>query len=406
MVLAAAAAVVAGEQALDVTAPVLTAVTLLVFCAGSNVWLMTQVRRREGQAPTTAAGVLTCTDVIVLSWILSRSGGILNPASAFYLVEIVLVALVLGRTWTWVMTGLSVAGYATLLLAPPEELRVAQGMHPGIAEHMRGMWVAFAVTAVIIAVLVTRLVLAVERRDRALVAMREREARATRLAGLATLAAGAAHELSTPLSTIVVAARELERTLADRYPDADLREDARLIRSEADGCRRILDAMAAESGAPAGESPKALSVSQVIDVLRTRLADGDVGRLRTEGRSDESVVWPIEVVGRALGNLVQNALQASAPASDVRLRVTSLEDAICLEVVDSGRGMSPDELNRAGEPFYTTKPTGTGLGLFVARASIERLGGHVSLSSARGQGTTATLTLPRNVVATGPHAHG
>ena len=95
-------------------------------------------------------------------------------------------------------------------------MQAAQSMHPEIALHMRGMWLAFALTALIIAALVTRLTIAVERSDRALEAMRERNARTARVAGLATLAAGAAHELSTPLSTIAVAARELERALDER----------------------------------------------------------------------------------------------------------------------------------------------------------------------------------------------
>jgi signal transduction histidine kinase len=71
-------------------------------------------------------------------------------------------------------------------------------------------------------------------------------------------------------------------------------------------------------------------------------------------------------------------------------------------VIDRGTGMTPEHLGRAGEPFFTTKPAGagTGLGLFVARATIEQLGGSLALASTVGQGTTATIVLPRDVVAT------
>ena len=139
-----------------------------------------------------------CADVTLLSWLLLRAGGVLNPASVFYLVEIVVAALVLGRRWTWVVTSLSVAGYALLFVAETDQLQAAQSMHPEIALHMRGMWLAFALTALIIAALVTRFTIAVERRDRALESLRERNASAVRVAGLATLAAGAAHELEYP----------------------------------------------------------------------------------------------------------------------------------------------------------------------------------------------------------------
>jgi two-component system sensor histidine kinase RegB len=181
---------------------------------------------------------------------------------------------VLGRRWTWIVTSLSVAGYALLFLAETDQLQAAQSMHPEIALHMRGMWLAFALTALVIAALVTRLTIAVERRDRALESLRERNASAVRVAGLATLAAGAAQELSTPLSTIAVAARELERALADANSPA-LRQDARLIRAETDRCRAILDAMAGQSGDPAGETLRACSVDDVIQSLRERVQTAD-----------------------------------------------------------------------------------------------------------------------------------
>jgi two-component system sensor histidine kinase RegB len=409
-------AVLAGTRELQAQAPIVSTTVLVTVYALSNIWLTLRIRRRDAAPPIATAGLLASADMVLLSWLLARSGGILNPASAFYLVEIVLVALVLGRRWTWIVTSLSVAGYAALFLDPTEELRLAQGMHPGIALHMRGMWMAFAGTALIIAALVTRLLLALERRDRALAEMREHAARATRVAGLATLAAGAAHELSTPLSTIAVAARELEHTLADRGRAGnvatspgmpDLIEDARLIRAEADQCRRILDAMAGRSGDPSGQRPSAISIARVLQTVADRLQPADRQRLTVTAPGDTTVVWPEAIVARALGNIVQNALQAAAAPAIVRATASVSGDNVSIAVVDSGPGMSATELSRAGEPFFTTKPAGvgTGLGLFVARSSVEQLGGQLLLRSAPGAGTTATILLPRDVVST-PHPHG
>jgi two-component system sensor histidine kinase RegB len=276
-------------------------------------------------------------------------------------------------------------------------------MHPEIALHMRGMWLAFGVTAIIIAVLVTRLVLAVERSGRALEDLRERSARATRMAGLATLATGAAHELSTPLATIAVAARELEHTLQERYSDADVQEDARLIRAETDRCRQILEHMSGRSGEPAGEIPRAIALADLVNALRGRLSASDWDRLDVTMSSPATrLVWPINVVARALGNVVQNALQASPPKDRIRLEVQTIGGSqVRLVVTDRGTGMTPEQLARAGEPFFTTKAAGlgTGLGLFVARSSVEQLGGAMNLSSTIGQGTIVTLTLPFDVVA-------
>ncbi len=157
--------------------------------------------------------------------------------------------------------------------------------------------------------------------------------------------------------------------------------------------------MAGQSGEPVGQTPRASTLEEIVAALRARLQPVDAARLQVDVPGNDRVVWPVDVITRAIGNLLQNALQASssrvtltaAPTADGRIRLT---------VVDRGEGMSPEQLGRAGEPFFTTKPagSGTGLGLFVARSSIEQLGGSLSLSSGVGQGTTATIVLPRDVV--------
>ena len=397
--LACVGAVVAGKSGIDAQVSLSAASGALAVFVASNLWLTWRVRRDRTDATAKIVGWLVCADVVLLSWLLLQSGGVLNPASVFYLVEIVVTALVLGPTWTWIVTALSVGGYATLFLGQPDELVAAQGMHPEIALHMRGMWLAFAGTALLIGILVTRLAVAVARRDRALEALRDRSARTARVAGLATVVAGAAHELGTPLATIAVAARELERAIARLPAHDELADDARLIRSEIDRCRRVLDEMAGRIAEPMGEAPRDVPISEVISDVVGRLARTEQARLRIAvppGR----VVWPVGVVAQALTNVVKNAIQATAGGEPVELTVGSGSNGqVRLTVVDRGRGMAPDELARAGEPFFTTKPqgAGTGLGLFVARSAIERLGGTLELSSIAGRGTTATFVVPADV---------
>ena len=398
--LAGVGAMIAGQRALDVSAPIVPAVALLWACAVSNLWLTWRIRARPGPHLPAIAGILICADVLLISWLLFRSSGVLNPASVFYLVQIVVAALVLGRTWTWVVTVISAGAYAALFLSAPAELRAAQVMHPEIASHMEGMWLAFAGTAIIIAILVARLATAVERRDRALQTLRERMARADRIAGLATLAAGTAHELSTPLATIAVAARELQHGLQAGDAKAEWQQDANLIRREAARCRRILDGMTAQSGNTVGEEPRQGKLSAVLTMATEPLSADDRARILVELEKDPAVTWPGGVVARALGNLLRNAIQASNPRHPVQLRASVADGMVNISVVDRGEGMSEDSLARAGEPFFTTKPpgAGTGLGLFVARSSIEQLGGRLELASAVGRGTTATITLPVDVL--------
>jgi two-component system sensor histidine kinase RegB len=401
--LAGAGAIIAGDRALQVSAPIVPAVALVAVSVLSNIWLLWRTQSRPAPQLAAAAGTLICGDVLLISWLLWKSGGILNPASVFYLVQIVVAALVLGRAWTWAVTSMSASAYAALFLVPPVELRAAQAMHPEIAIHMQGMWLAFAVTALIIAVLVERLATAVERRDRALEALRERTARANRIAGLATLAAGAAHELSTPLSTIAVAARELEHDLKDGDARSEWQHDASLIRLEAARCRQILDGLAATSGDAVGEAPQGTSLSEVVATAYALLEAEQRERVVVDIPDDAQVIWPRQVVARAVANLLQNAVQASASGHDVRVHATASDGVAHVSVIDRGVGMSAEELGRAGEPFFSTKPTGvgTGLGLFIARSSVEQLGGRLELSSAPGRGTTATILLRCDVLAEG-----
>lgn len=396
--LAQIGAVVAGTQGLTGTTRLPLSGVLIAGAIASNIWLSWQSRRRR-PLPMAAGGWLVCADVAVLSWLLHEAGGVLNPVAIFYLVYIVLAALVLDRLWAWVVTALSIGGYGLLFLTPSAELAVAGSMHPEIGLHVRGMWLAFAGTSLLVAILVARLAVLIERRDRALAELRARADRDARLASLATLSAGAAHELSTPLATIAVAARELEVALARNHADDECLADARLIRAEVDRCRRVLHDMAARLSQPMGEVAMARAIDEVIDMAIAPLTAPQRQRIRRAGHADVQVVWPTGVVKQTLVNVIQNALQASKTAAPVIVNVAVTADRVALAVTDTGAGMSPDVLARAGEPFYTTKAQGEGmgLGLFVARSTVEQLGGTLTIDSREDIGTTVTMTLPIDV---------
>lgn len=395
-VLAQVAAVVAGAQGLTDAQRLPAPLVLIGLSALSNIWLSWRLGRRLPVAMA-AGGWLVGADVAILSWLLHDAGGVLNPVSIFYLVYIVLAALVLDRIWAWVVTALSIGGYGLLFLAPSDEVALAGTMHPEIGLHVRGMWLAFAATSFIVAVLVARLASLIARRDRALADLQERAARDARLAAMSTLAAGAAHELSTPLGTIAVAARELERSLAGAA-SPEQRDDATLIRAEVERCRRLLHDMAGRFSEPLGEGAEPATISAAIDAAIAGLPRGERARVLVTTADDaRQVHWPPNAVRRALVNLIRNALQASTP--DGVVRVTATDDAggmVRFEIVDPGVGMAPDVLARVGEPFYTTKPQGegTGLGFFVARSTIEQLGGTLTLRSHPGEGTTVSVVLP------------
>jgi two-component system sensor histidine kinase RegB len=391
--------VIVGDRVLGTTPSWMVAAILVGGAAASNVWLTGTTRRAE--VATLLPGLLVAADVMILSWLLIEAGGPLNPVSIFFVVYIVLAALVLGTTWAWIIALLAVGGYGILFLAPHEEQVVAGAMHPEVRWHFAGMWWAFAATALLVAGLVGRLATLVARRDQTLADMRERTARHERLAGLATLAAGAAHELSTPLGTIAVTASELERELG-AVPPA-VAADLALIQSEVRRCRVLLDKLAVRAGQPSGEMPHSTTTGAIAEEVSAVLPAADRSRFKASVPESLAVMWPVDAVVRALANLVRNALRASAPSGKVTLDAAADNNGwVRVTITDHGRGMTADELARLGEPFFTTRAEGDGMGLgvFVSRTTIEQLGGSMAFDSMPSRGTTVRIRLPCDLTAT------
>ena len=225
-----------------------------------------------------------------------------------------------------------------------------------------------------------------------------RELRAERLATIAALSAGAAHELSTPLSTIAVAASELARA-------GGASDDARLIREQVDRCKALLQQMADEGGSELHDAPSRITVAELVGAASVRL--GEARRIRTEWNEAEDaraeLIVPVRATTRALRNLLKNALDASPSDEHVRLRVwRSSGGDFVFEVCDRGPGIAGDVIRRVAEPFFTTKRDGAGmgLGLYLTASVLELLGGHLEIESESGRGTRVLCTLPASAAVT------
>ena len=213
--------------------------------AASNL-LAGRVIRRLGTRP--ALGTLLALDTLCLTALLALTGGPANPFTVLYLVQITLSAVILSKAWTWALGLVSAAGFG-LLFAVHVRLPIFEAHHTadGFSAHLTGMWLAFAAGALLITVFIGKVSEALRKREQEVLALRDRLARHERLGAIATLAAGAAHELGTPLGTIAVASKDLEYYATEISRNAEVAEDARLIRSEVERCRRILNQMSARA---------------------------------------------------------------------------------------------------------------------------------------------------------------
>lgn len=344
-------------------------------------------------------GVQWAADAVLLTGLLDITGGPFNPFIVMYATYVWLGAVALSPRWGLLVAVVSASGFGWLVL---DHVQAEMAEHHRLNDfpaHLFTMWLSGTAIAELVVHYVTRAREALAYRQQLLDEARERALRSEHLASLTTLAAGAAHELSTPLATIAVAARELERAagLLSKVlaPVSPLKDDARLIRIEVDRCRMILDGMSgrATNGAEWGAAP--LPAGEIVNLVRTRLAHEHRDRLRVAielGIATPNVSGAAVV--QAVSTLLRNAFDASQPSSEVWLRFEQHASMVRIAVQDSGTGMSGEVRRRAGEPFYTTKEhgRGMGLGIFLARALAERAGGTLHFHVT--DGTTAVLEFP------------
>ena len=384
-----AASILIATQALDVDLPVAPMWGLVALGAVSNVWL--------ALGKSEHLGAFLILDVVLLTGLLYFSGGPTNPFSIIYVVYIAMSAVMLTPRWTWAIAGLSVLSFAALFVfhVPSEHLGHA-GHGGGFQAHLYGMLIALVLAVALITYFVSQLSLELRRRERALAEAEERTHRWGKLASIATLAAGAAHELGTPLGTIAVAAKEMERQ-ARKLPGGEgLVDDAELIREELERCRTVLDRMAAAGGEHVGESLSSVSVTELFSEVRGRLDLEQAERWETR-----SEVETLRAPRGALVQMVENVVRNGFDACDegrVSLEVRRRDEGVELRFFDEGHGMEPSTIERATDPFFTTKQSGErmGLGLFLARTLVDSLGGRLEIESATGHGTTISVVLPQN----------
>ncbi len=407
-------AFVAGPLGVD--APVLPLVLLVGVTLVSSAlfwwWQASHVTPPSRTEWHTVLGGLMLLDLAVLTAMLALTGGPTNPFMFFYFVNLALSGVVLTAGWAWALSVLAILAFAVLsithhpidVLRDPWRLESLETLRAqGVADTpiaIIGAWLAFATSSVVIVYFTTRLTSELRASDRARRRVEKEMARAEKLEALGTLAAGAAHELASPLSTIAVAVSEAHRELVQQGVEGPVVEDLELVRREVTRCRSILDRMATRSGQPAAGLPERLTAEELIgDVLDELAAAGRVDVEWKNAAADAELYVPAVALAQAIRAVVKNGLDATDtvdPTGRVTVRGDHLANKLRLEIADRGPGMPAAVIARAGEPFFTTKAAGSGmgLGLFLARSVIERLGGSLRLESPKAGGALVTIVLP------------
>ncbi len=272
-----------------------------------------------------------------------------------------------------------------ILLYLPHAVGMGEMLPGGMFENLIELPL-FVFVAVVVGVLADR-----ERKQR------EQLRRMDRLAAVGQLAAGIAHEVRNPLAVVRATAQLLATHLRERQ---DLHRYATVLTDESDRIERLVGGLL-EYAKPRQPVFESLALA---DILTTAVQSVEAYALeqqvivQIEPASAGTLFGDAQKIQQLLLNLLLNAIQASSSGGRVWLKSSREEGHIMLRVIDEGRGMEPEELERACDPFFTTRTDGTGLGLAMVAAIIAEHVGKLQIASTRGHGTTITVMFPERPI--------
>jgi two-component system sensor histidine kinase RegB len=331
---------------------------------------------------------LAC-DLVIHSALLYFSGGSTNPFVSYYLVPLTIAAVTLPWRYSVILSGIALALYTVMLTRfyPLETLPVAR-------ENLQiyGMWLSFALAAAVITFFAARMAEELRRQEELRAIRREEGLRDQQLLAVATQAAGAAHELGTPLATMSVLLKEMQQD----HPDPMLQDDLKVLQDQVKLCKETLQQLVRAAEANRRLAVEMQDVTDWLDeaLNRWHLMRPEASyRFHRLGQGTVPRMAPPPDLTQALLNLLNNA----ADACPENLKVTLDWDVenLTISIRDHGAGVPLAIAEQIGKPFFTTKGKGFGLGLFLSKASVTRAGGSVKLYSHEEGGTLTELRLPR-----------
>lgn len=330
-------------------------------------------------------------DIVALSALIFFSGGATNPLVSLLLPPVAIAALTLPARCVFAIGGSAITLYSLLMmyyvpLPMPDATRATR-------LHLVGMWLTFVVSAVMIAWFVVRMTRLIRERDAELAAAREQALRDERVMAMGTLAAGAAHELGTPLATMALVAGELANDAA--LPDA-VREDIALLRQQIGICKKIITGLARRAEAERLENASLQAVDQWLESTRqhwhaSRPQAASRLIIGSDGPAPEIIADPR--LEQALLNMLNNAANATPKPLEIRLSWCSQN--LCIDIRDQGPGFPPSVLQQGGQYSFPAHAQGSGVGLMLTRTAIEQLGGRLTLTNPEAGGALARIELPQ-----------
>ena len=397
-VLGQLAAVFIVSQGLNFDFAVVPCLVIIGVSALINLAAQTIFNPMQRLEPVYAAALLAI-NIVELAGLLFLTGGLQNPFSFLFLAPVLISATALPVRMTIALGFVAVACASNLVFYHyplPWDADDPLVLPP---IYLFGVWLSITLAIGVTSLYAFQVTEEARKLSDALAATELVLAREQHLTQLDGLAAAAAHELGTPLSTIFLIARELEKTV----PDGPFSADVRTLREQATRCRDILAKIAqlSSSGAPFDHMELSLLIEEVVAPHRDFGVDIKVRIAVTQTAEPVGARNPGILYG--VGNILENAVDFA----HTQVEVSAWWNSETVEIVisDDGPGIAPDMLKRIGEPYVSRRPAadesvrrGLGLGIFIARTLLERTGARVSFSNRTfpDHGAVVQIVWPRN----------
>lgn len=376
---------------LNITLPLAPMLLIVLALAVANHFARRNLYRRPiGQGAILLALLF---DVVALSLQLYLSGGADNPFIAFYLLQLVLGAILLSAPFAAVLVGATVTAYALLIVfGLPLNYPIALLISAPFIEDI-GAWISFTLTGALLVIFVTRVIRNLRARDAYLAQARQTAVEEEGFIRLGLLASGAAHELGTPLSSLSVILNDWSR-MPQLTADPELFLDLQEMRNDVVRLKTTVGDILHSVGAPRGEDLGRTRIEPYVQGLVDGwMATHPEVQVTLDCHNVAQVALVTEPAMRqVLLSLLDNAVEASSQS--IAVKIWRSPQGLHIAIADQGRGFSEDQLATLGKPIRSTKGDGRGLGLFLAAALTRRLGGRLRAFNRAEGGATVELVLP------------
>lgn len=375
----------------DLPLPQLVAVPALLTLVNLATWIMD--REREGYSHLELLAALML-DVGSLAWQLWFSGGTTNPFAFLFVLQIVIGAILLPPSWSWIVAVLSAAAYAGLTFNyRPLDLPAPYSAAP-MPLFLLGSLVCFLLIAALLVFFVIRIDRNRRQSDAALAALRQQAAEEHHIVRMGLLASGAAHELGTPLATISVLLGDWLHHPA-LAQNSEILAEVEEMTTELQRCKAIVTGILQSAGEARGERPEVTTLRQFVQTIAEEWGARSDGTVLLDDRigDDDADIVSDPALRQVIGNVIANALEVSSHF--VMLSASVRAGQAVISVRDRGPGFTPEMLEAFGRPYSSTKGrAGGGLGLFLVVNVLRKLGGKVEVGNSADGGALVHMSLP------------